>query len=65
MGSADPDEEDAAAPVFANETLMDGEARARDGYPQEFDEDSEDDVEDYTIKQTDCLVVAGKIVAAS
>ena len=32
---------------------------------QEFDDDSEDDVEDYTIKKHDCLVVAGKIVACS
>ena len=49
-------------PIFANENIMDENNRGEANAPAEFDEDSEEEIEDNTIRRTDCLVVAGKIV---
>jgi len=48
-------------PVFVAETTEDIEKIGNDNYPMYFDEDSEEEKEDYTIKETDALVIAGKI----
>lgn len=56
------DEEEDQLPVFTNETLLMGNGKSDPNAPEEFDEESEEDMDDYTIKKTDALILAGKIV---
>lgn len=49
-------------PVFANENLMTNKNKDSSNAPEEFDEESEEDMDDYTIKKTDALILTGKIV---
>lgn len=49
-------------PIFVAETTEDIKKIGNDDYPLYFDEDSEEEKEDYIIKATDALIIAGKIV---
>lgn len=48
--------------MFAAETNEDIEKVGKDNYPMFFEEDSEEEKEDYTIRENDHLIVAGKMV---
>jgi len=48
-------------PIFAGETHEDIDKHGNQ-YPEYFEDESDEEKEDYTIKDTDALIISGKIV---